>query len=411
MKEPRRHVPDFNGKFWDFFNANQHQRFIVNVGGAGSAKSYSTAQWFVHMMYTLRDTRFLIARKNMPSLRITAMQLILDLLKAYNLPYDLHDTAPVILSTGNGNRTLFRGLDDPEKIKSFEPHKIWWEEASDFKNRDFVQMNLRMRGMLGARKQLFLSLNPIDKLNSWIYKQFWERERKNAAILQSTWRDNRRHLDQEYIDELESLELEDKTTYDIYNLGEWGVLANTIYTNWVMVDDFPTSVGDRFYGLDFGWNHPTALDEVRVIDDIIYEKELLYKTHLTNNDLINELKIAIPVALRNEPIYADSAEPARIEEIRRAGFNIFPAQKDVIMGIDFVKRFHTNLVLPSVNLKKEKEAYKYKEDKDGNILEEPVKFHDDLMDAERYAIFTHLWRRMRRKVGRKPKTRDELGLQ
>lgn len=406
MKIKKKQNPEVNPKFWDFFVENENKRFMVLVGGAGSGKSYSIAQWFVKKLFTVTGKKFLVVRKTFPALKLTAMQLILDLLDEYQLPYDLNQSAPVTL-IANGNRMIFRGLDDPEKVKSFEPDFIWMEEASDFNKKDFIQLNLRMRGISDITKQIYMSLNPVDKSFSWIYEGFWERERKNAAILQTTWRDNRRHLDDEYISELEGLEEEDQTLYDIYNLGLWGVLKNIIYANWNEVPSFPQAIGDRFYGLDFGYSNPMGLTEIRYVDKEIYEKELLYETHLTTPELIEKMKELIPD--KSCCIYADSAEPDRIVEIRRAGFNIFPARKDVILGIDFVKRFKTHIVSGSPNLIKEKKGYKYKEDeKIGEIFEVPVKWHDHLMDAERYAIFTHLWRLVRKLVGRKEKVTKEI---
>lgn len=414
LKQPENlkpHEPSWNvnGKFWDFFIANRDKRFIVEVGGAGSGKSYTTAQWFVYLFNTVRNKIFLVARKTLPSLRVTAMQLLIDLFDEYGLPYHLHDSPPIVITNGFGNKMYLSGLDDPEKMKSFEPDFTWWEEASQFHNKDFGELNRRVRGISDIQKQMYFTLNPVDKLNSWVYKEFWERERKNAAILLSTWKDNYQNLDQEYIDELKSLEQQDKTSYDIYNLGLWGVLKNTIYTNWEMVDAFPKKLGDVFWGLDFGWNHPMAIIEIRYVDGVIYEKEHLYQSNLTTPELIAIMKTTI--TNKNDCIYADSSEPDRIAEIRLAGFNIYPAKKDVEVGIDFVKRFKTHIVRPSANLENEKRSYHYQEDpKTGEIREIPVKWKDDLMDAERYAIFTHLFRLLRPRVGKKTITKEILGV-
>ena len=113
----------------------------------------------------------------------------------------------------------------------------------------------------------------------------------------------------------------------------------------------------------------------------------MYEKELTNNDLNKNLKWIIENP--NDAIYADTAEPARIEEIARAGFNIFPSDKSVKDGIDFCKRGKRYITKNSVNLIKEIEAYKHKEDKDGNVMEDPVKFNDHLMDARRYALYNH----------------------
>jgi phage terminase large subunit len=89
-------------------------------------------------------------------------------------------------------------------------------------------------------------------------------------------------------------------------------------------------------------------------------------------------------------IYADAAEPKSIEELYRQGFNIKPAVKDVWAGIVKMKSYPINLHYNSKNLRREFMSYKWKKDKNDNVIEEPVKANDDLMDACRYAVFTHL---------------------
>ena len=88
-------------------------------------------------------------------------------------------------------------------------------------------------------------------------------------------------------------------------------------------------------------------------------------------------------------MYADSAEPARIEEIGGAGFDVHPADKSVKDGILYCKRLKFYTTAESVHLNEEKRTYKWKSDRNGNILDEPVKFKDHLMDAKRYALYTH----------------------
>jgi len=109
---------------------------------------------------------------------------------------------------------------------------------------------------------------------------------------------------------------------------------------------------------------------------------------MTNADLIGALREH--KVSNSSPIYADSAEPQRIQEIRQAGFNIHPSEKDIALGIDRVKRHRLHIDPESVNLISEIRGYHFREDKDGRVLEEPVKYEDHLMDAMRYAIATHI---------------------
>jgi phage terminase large subunit len=107
--------------------------------------------------------------------------------------------------------------------------------------------------------------------------------------------------------------------------------------------------------------------------------------------LINKLK---DIILSGESlIFADSALPGNIHEIRQAGFNIRAADKkphSVKEGLDFCKRKKLFVSKDSPNLIKELQGYSYRTDKSGLVTEEPIKFADHGCDAFRYALYTHL---------------------
>jgi len=376
-------------KHWDFFDQNQAARFIVSYGGAGSGKSRAVAQRFVLNLIEGTNERMLVTRKTLPSLRITAYRLVLDLLKEVGFPLN-QDTwnKSEMLIRWKTNEILFKGLDDPEKIKSYEATQIWVEEATEITREDFLQLNLRLRLPSPAGNHLYLTFNPVDQYH-WLITDMVHGKKEGAAVLHSTHQNNP-FLDDEYRRELESLKEIDDNYYRVYTLGEPGVLKNIIYTHY-QVDTlaaWPEKFQDVCYGLDFGYNNPSALVKVGIRDQELYLEEILYEEKLTNTQLIEKMK---DLGIDHEtPIYADSAEPDRIEEIIRAGFNTMPAQKNVRAGIDRVKRYRLHIHPESVNLLGEIRGYKYREDKAGRVLEDPVKWRDHLMDAMRYAIHTHL---------------------
>lgn len=366
-------------KFQTFLN-KRDKRINVIYGGAGSGKSYSMAQLFIRLLYEEQDIRMLVLRKTLPALRITAYRLILDLLNEYELPYELNKSEMLIRY--NTNEMLFKSLDDPEKIKSYEANYVWVEEATEITYEDFTQLNLRLRRKNAIHiNQMFLTFNPISQFH-WLNIQLIQSTNEDIAIHHSTYKDNP-FLSKEYISELEGLA--DENFYKIYTLGEFGELKNIIYTNYTLVemDKIPTPI---IYGLDFGFNNPSALIEIGIKDKECYLCELLYETHLTNSELISRLKELID---KRYTIYADNAEPARIEEIKQAGFKIRPANKSVKDGIDHVKSQIIHIDKNSTNLINEFHGYKYREDRDSNVLEEPVKFRDHLLDAARYALYTY----------------------
>ena len=366
------------GNFLD----NRKKRIMVLFGGAGSGKSVSLAQLFIRRLYEEEDIRMLVIRKTLPALKITAYRLILDLLDKYQLPY--HQNKTELFIRYNDSEILFRSLDDREKIKSYEANYIWIEEATELSYEDFMQLLLRMRRLNdNYSNQMYLSFNPVSPF-LWTNMQLLSTNRKDMAVHHSSYLDNP-FLSPEYVKQLEDLKDQDETMYRIYTLGEHAVLKNLIYTNYTLYSTAPESFDKVIYGLDFGFNHPTGLLQVGFKEGQIYAEEKIYQTHLTNQDVIALLRNYIK---GKSLIYADGAEPARIEEIKNAGFNIQPAIKSVMDGIDYVKRQKLQLAASSTNLIKEIQSYKWLEDRNGNPTDHPLKFRDELVDALRYALYT-----------------------
>ena len=367
------------GKFDEFFVDNRNKEVLVSYGGAGSGKSYSTAQHIILRALEEKGKRFLITRKTLPALRMSCLQLVKDLLSEYEIPYEFNKSVSEMWI--GDNQILFKSLDNPEKIKSSEFNYVWAEEATELTHQDYLQLRLRLRRKNELKNQLIMTLNPIDQFH-WIRTQILDTPGIDTASLQSNYKMNP-FLPDEYIEQLEGLADIDENYYRIYALGEWGVLQNLIYSNWDVVDRMPENPDEIIYGLDFGYVNPTALLEIRIKENDIWVREIIYQSHLTNAELIDLLKEKID---RNVSIYADSAEPQRIQEIYQAGFNIYSSEKDVSFGINRVKQYKMHILEDSVNLIKEIRSYKWKEDKEGRILEEPVKFNDHAMDAMRYAL-------------------------
>lgn len=353
-------------------------KIVVNEGGSRSSKTYSIAQALIlyAMEQPFENKTFTICRKTLPSLKTTAMRDFFDILTQldlYNPQYHNKSDNTYKLS---GNLFEFMSLDQPQKKRGAKRDYLWMNEANEDTYEDFVQLSMR------TTEKIFMDYNPSE-IDHWIYDKVIPRD--DCTLIKSTYRDNP-FIPKAMKDEIERLKSTDKTYWTIYGLGERAVPSSVIYPSFVKVKEMPK--GEPVYGIDFGYNNPSAIVQVVFDGDDIYLREELYETHLTNSQLIDRIKEIVPE--NTSPfIYADSAEPDRIEEIYRAGFNAHKAQKDVQDGIDFVKRYKIHVQESSVNLLKEIRNYKWKEDKNGHVLEEPVKFKDHLMDAMRYAIYTY----------------------
>jgi phage terminase large subunit len=205
----------------------------------------------------------------------------------------------------------------------------------------------------------------------------------------SNYKDNP-YLHPDLVKELEGLIHQDVNFDRIFRQGEWGTLDNLIFTTWSSINpaDYASAPGDTYYGLDFGYTNPSALVKVKIDSRVAYAEEMLYRTQLTNTDLITQLKDLIPEERRRRDIiWCDSAEPDRIMEISKAGFRAEPAFKDVSYGIDLVKSFKLHINNSSSELLKELKSYSWKKEKaTGKLLDEPIAFNDHACSALRYCI-------------------------
>ncbi len=352
---------------------------IVNVGGAGSSKSYSIAQLLIEKLAQEEHKTIGVCRKTFPALRMTAMKLIIDLMKDYGLynPDQHNKTAQTY--THNSNVIQFFSLDEAEKIKSANFSYIWMEEANEFTYEDYTILKLRLREPTGGLNQMFLSLNPIDA-NNWIATKLINED--DVEVIHSTFNDNP-FLNKAYIKTITDLIYQDGNFYKIYALGEWGLLQRRIYTNYKIIPALPDMSESKWcYGLDFGLVNPSAILKVYQLENKFYLDERLYKSGMTNKDIIEFLSHE-----ERGDIYADPSAKQMIEEIFRAGYNAYEAHRDVRDGIDLCQRQTLSIPETSVNLIKEIQSYQWKEDKDGNVISEPIKFNDHLMDAMRYGVY------------------------
>jgi phage terminase large subunit len=129
----------------------------------------------------------------------------------------------------NGNEVIFRGLDDVEKIKSttFESGEltdIWVEEATETLEEDINQLKVRLRGGT-SKKQMLLSFNPISA-SHWIKRHFIDSGL--ATVCHLTYKDNK-FLTKEDIETLEGFKNVDEYYYQVYCLGQWGVIGKTFF--------------------------------------------------------------------------------------------------------------------------------------------------------------------------------------
>ncbi|TGY56918.1 PBSX family phage terminase large subunit [Ligilactobacillus murinus] len=388
----------FNKQIYD--NLQDYSKFIeVWYGGASSGKSHGVVQKVVlkSLLNWRHPRKVLWLRKVDRTLKDSIFADVLDCLSRWQLL--------ALCKVNNSDRTitlpnkavfLFKGMDDPEKIKSIKGlSDVVMEEASEFTLDDFTQLTLRLREPKHKNRQLFVMFNPVSKVN-WTYKQWFdpqaEIDTKRVAVHHSTYKDNR-FLDEENIRTIENLKKTNPAYYKIYTLGEFATLDKLVFPVFEKQRLHATDLVDipSYFGLDFGFvNDPSAFIHVKVDqkNKRLYVLEEYTKKGLLNNEIARVIK---QMGYSKEVITADAAEQKSIAELKRDGIErVRPAKKgpdSVIQGISFLQQYELVVDDRCVKLIEELENYTYQKDRATNeYINKPVDSYNHCIDAIRYAV-------------------------
>ena len=364
-------------KNWDALNSDG-LRYIINEGGARSSKTWSILQCLIIWALKNPETNISIVRNTFPSLRGSIMRDFFELLHKMGLyKDDMHNRSEHVYHFENGSNVEFFSTDSEQKLRGRKRDILYCNEANELTEDIFLQLKIR------TTDKIIMDWNPSDD-DHFLYDVCKE---EDAILIKSTYKDNP-FLSDALIKDLERLINTDENYYKIYVLGERPTKTTRIYTHFKLTQDdslFDTW-DDISYGLDLGFNDPCVLIETKYKGDKIFVKELLYESKLTTGDLIERLNGIIKD--KSKPIYSDH-RPEVIEELKRAGFNVKSAEKNIKVGIDYLKTKEIWIHMESLNLIRESKMYSWKLRKDGTISDEVVDYDNHGMDSLRYSIFTH----------------------
>ena len=386
-----------NDAYMPYIEATQYIQIFF--GGSSSGKSYFISDRTV--IDNINGYNYLVCRNVGNTIKKSVFNQIVKSINNMCLAmfYRINKSDMTITCTRNGKQILFAGLDDVEKLKSITPEngvleRVWIEEATEIKREAFLQLKKRLRGRTDKHKGIILTFNPVLK-SHWIYKEFfadcWD-ESKNTysddrkLIVKTTYKDNN-YLTPDDVYELEHEA--DQYFYNVYTLGNWGILGNLIYKNWStadlsgMVHTFDNVVN----GLDFGFSNPNALIRAHISEKskTIYVFQELCKRGQTYDSLIADIKRMCG----NGIVTCDNEDSRGLFMLQTAGIKAVPAKKgadSVLNGITWLSGYKIVIDISCQEFINEIQQYHWQEDKDGNVLEKPVKKKDHLLDALRYAV-------------------------
>ena len=356
-------------------NYQAPNRFVVNQGGTSSTKTFSILLALLCHAANEQGILISVVSESLPHLKRGALRDFIKILMDNNLYKEKwHNKSDNSFKVGKSIIEFF-SADQPDKLRGARRDYLFINECNNIPKAAFDQLEVR------TSKKVYLDFNPVSEF--WVHEHLLPME--GVKFIKSTYRDNP-FLDETIIKSIERRKETDPAWWRVYGEGEVGSVEGMVYPLWNPVDKFPECKWECM-GLDFGYtNDPTALVRVGLSEGEIYLDELIYETGLTNQDILKRFE-ALSIS-RSIEVFADSAEPKSIEEIRRGGYFIKPCEKgrdSVINGINKVKQYKLNVTKSSVNLIKELRNYKWME-KGDKVLNKPIDDWNHLLDAVRYAL-------------------------
>lgn len=369
-------------------------------GGRGSTKSSFTPVEIVIGMIKDPDANCLALRKVKDTLRESVYESFVWAIEKLGLLhlFDPRISPMQIIYKPTGQKIIFRGADNPIKIKSLRLRKgffkfVWYEEADEFSLEDIRSINqTALRGGYGYK--VFYTYNPPKSRKRWVheYKNIpptgWFVHHSTYLTVPREW------LGEQFFIEAETLKQRNELAYRHEYLGEDVGTGGEVFKNLTIrrISDDEIAAFDRIKrGLDFGFAaHPTHyavmhFDATRRRLFIFYE---LHKVGISNRALAEAIKAENK---SNRPVTADSAEPRTINELRNLGLNIRGAKKgpdSVEHGMKFLQDLDEIIIDPirCPNTVREFEGYELEPDGNGGWKEGYPDRDNHSIDAVRYAL-------------------------
>jgi phage terminase large subunit len=367
----------------------------VIQGGQGAGKTIGIIILLINHCLHQRLKEVTIVQGELTKLKKTAMLDFLKIMKAYGLFIDnCWNKSESIYRFPNGSFIEFLGMDKADVGKGFRRDVLYFNEI----NKGGITLDAYVQ-FASRANMVYCDFNPDRKF--WLHEEIITDPDTDFLIL--TYQDNE-HLAEKEVTEI--LKYKEKGFYKyegltpvdlfkesnikskywankwrVYGLGLVGSLDGVIFSNWSEIRSVPEEARYIGTGLDFGYsNDPTAIVDVYTYNGKRILDEVCYRTRLVNSDIARYLK-------GKGVVYADSAEPKSIEEIRRTGVDIRPASKgpdSIAYGINTMQAQEYLVTKRSINLKMELQSYTWAVDRDGNLTTKPIDVYNHLCDGIRY---------------------------
>ncbi|WP_204206125.1 PBSX family phage terminase large subunit [Mammaliicoccus sciuri] len=394
--------------FHDLWRATKDNSIlnIVAKGGRGSGKSSDTAI-IISQLIMRYPVNALILRKIDNTLASSVFEQIkwaINEMQVSHL-FQVKVSPMEIIYKPRGNKMIFRGAQNPERIKSLKDARFpftiaWIEELAEFKTEDEVTTitNSLLRGELddGLFYKFYYTYNPPKRKQSWVNKKYETSfQPDNTFVHHSTYMNNP-YIAKEFIKEAEGARERNEMRYRWEYLGE-AIGSGVVPFNNLQIETIPQDLYDTFDNIrnavDFGYaTDPLAF--VRWHYDkkkrIIYAMDEYYGVQISNREFANWLH---KKGYQSDDIYADSAEPKSIAELKKEhGIKRIKGVKKGKDSVEYGEQWLDDLQAIVIdpkrtpNIAREFENIDYQTDKDGNVKPRLEDKDNHTIDATRYAL-------------------------
>ncbi len=379
-------------------------RYVLITGGRGSQKSFAVSSWACNKITDEQEPwTILYTRYTMQSAEISVIPEFTEKIELLGKTSSVHVTKTLVECLKTGSKIIFSGIktqsgNQTARLKSIPGLNVFIvDEAEEFRNEaDFntIDDSIRMKGVLNL---VVIVMNPQDT-EHWIWKRWFEKSHRMELIdgvqipisthpevthIHTTWRDNWRHLNPDYLEKIKLLRVSNQSAYAHRYLGQWLMKREgVIYPNWIE-GEFDQSL-PFCYGLDFGF-YPDPLALVMVAVDtskmLIYVKEVVYETELSHDNVLKRVRAGVQ---GEKMVIADTSEPRMIDALAVIGLNIQKTDKypgSVEDGIKRINDFKIVVTPESYNVKTELRNYVWNDKKSST----PVDAYNHALDALRYS--------------------------
>lgn len=351
----------------------------VIQGGTSAGKTYSILLYLIY--YSLnRELLISVVAESIPVLKRGAYKDFIDIITSLNLYDEKNHNKTDRTYKINDSTFEFFSADDSTKLRGSRRDILFINEANNVSFEAYQELNVR------TKKFTFLDYNPSAPF--YAHTELIGNEGVDFLIV--TYKDNE-FLNEKIVKEIESWEQKAATSdyyanrWKVMGLGQLGIQSGAIYNDWKEIDSLPENAELLGSGLDFGFtNDPSALVSVYRYDGEIIVDEVIYQKGLLNSQLAALIKSSNS---KNGVIYADSAEPKSIAELKYYGLTVLPVVKgkdSITYGIGLIQEQPFKVTSRSINLIKELQNYIWMKDKDGKQLSVPIDTYNHILDGLRY---------------------------